>query len=236
MVEPEVCFADLNDIMDLAEKYIKYTLNFVLSHNMQDLTYIKNNYQKTVIDEINVILNNEFKRVSYSEAIKILLDHSRYKKNLFKEQVSWGIDLSSEHEKYLTENIFKVPIFVYDFPCRVKSFYMRKNLFSDGKILLLDEELERETVSRMDLLVPGIGEILGGSQREERYEELNASINKEFGESAGKYKWYLDLRKYGTVPHSGFGLGFDRLVMLATGMKNIKDVIPYPRYHNHAEF
>jgi asparaginyl-tRNA synthetase len=222
MVECEICFADLSDIMSLSEKFIKFCLNYTLEHNKADLNYIANHYEKNVFE---IIKNACFPylRVNYTEVIDILLEASNFKKNFFKESVTWGISLSQEHELYLTDVYFKSPVFIYNYPKRVKSFYMKIN----------DDQ---ETVSAMDLLVPRIGEILGGSEREDRLNILSDNVKREFGINSEKYKSYLELRKFGTVPHSGFGLGFDRLVMLATGIKNIKDVIPYPRYPDYSEF
>jgi asparaginyl-tRNA synthetase len=217
-------FTNLRDVMDLAEDYIKSSLNYVLEHNILDLTFLQNNYEKDLISFLKGIISVEFKRITYTEAIdQLITAESKSKKNIFKSKVVWGINLSDEHEKYLTDIIHKSPLIIYNFPNRVKSFYMRKNE-------------DNETVSAMDILLPKVGEIVGGSQREERYEILKLNIEKAFGEDSYKYNKYLDLRKFGTVPHSGFGLGFDRLVMIATGMNDIKDAIPYPRYPNHSEF
>jgi asparaginyl-tRNA synthetase len=223
MVEPEICFADLNDLMDLAENYIKFCLKYILEKNKFDLEFLGNNYDKNLVENIEQIINIDFKRISYSEVIDILLEACKSKKNLFVDKVTWGINLSLEHEKFLTENVFKSPIFIYNHPKRINPFYTRLN----------DDE---ETIASMDLLLPKLGKILRGSQREERYKILKESISKTFNDNSHKYNFYLDLRKYGGIPHSGFGMGFDRLVMLATGMSNIKDAIPYPRYLNHAEF
>ena len=224
MVECEICFAGLCDIMDFAEKYVKFCLRYILNRDIEDLEYIRNHYENSVIENITKIINSDFARTSYTEAIDILIDASvnSSKKGLFKDAVTWGIALSPEHEKYLSDIVFKTPVFIYNFPRRVKSFYMRVNT-------------DNETVASFDLLIPKIGEIVGGSVREDRVEILKAAIDKEYLEDRQKYESYLDLRKYGTVPHSGFGMGFDRLVMVATGMKDVKDVTPYPRYPNYSE-
>lgn len=227
MVESEMYFADIFDVMSLSEKFIKFSLKYVLEKNNLDIEFIKNNYEKDIFQKLESIVKADFKRITYNEAIQILTEASKYKKNFFYEKVSWGIDLGSEHEKYLTDKVFKGPVFVYNFPKRSKPFYVKNNH---------DEE---ETVAAVDLLVPGIGEILGGSEREYNQEILKAKIFKLCEQNSKPfqpYRGYLDTRKFGGAPHSGFGIGFDRLVMLATGMTNIKDVIPYPRDSKHAEF
>ena len=193
---------------------------------MTDLVYINNNYSKSLIDNLNEFILQQFFKISYTEAVDILLKASKNKKNQFKENVIWGINFSLEHEKYLTDVHFKAPVVVFNFPKRLKKFYMKENI--DG-----------ETVSSFDILIPRIGEIVGGSEREVNSIVLRESLNKEFKDDEDekyKYEWYLQLRDFGCPSHSGFGLGFDRLVMLATGIFDIKDVIPYPRYPKHAEF
>ena len=212
--------------MDLCENFIKYSMKYILENNQNDLLYIQNNYSKDVITNIKNLLLKPFIRITYTQAIEILLNASKLKKNVFKEAVIWGINLSSEHEKYLSDIHFKCPVFLHNFPNRLKKFYMKEN--NDG-----------ETVASFDLLAPHIGEIVGGSEREINPQILLNSINKTFTENENekmKYDWYVDLRNFGCPPHSGFGVGFDRLVMLASGTHDIKDVIPYPRYPKHAEF
>jgi asparaginyl-tRNA synthetase len=236
MIEPEVAFMDLEGNMDLAEDFLKSVIEYILQNNIEDLEFLDNrlsNEEKSkpqnerspmgLIEKLNFIIENNFKRVSYSEAIDILRNSKPNKKKKFKYLIShWGADLQSEHERFLVEKHFKCPVILFDYPANIKAFYMRLN--EDGN-----------TVRAMDILFPGIGEIVGGSQREERLEILKekmASLNIPEEE----LWWYLDLRKYGTAVHSGFGLGFERLVMFATGMSNIRDVIPYPRTPQNAEF
>jgi len=219
-------FTSLEDSMELAEKFIKFSLEYILKNNMTDLIYINNNYSKSLIDNIRKFISQQFYKIPYTEAIDILLKACKNKKNIFKENVVWGINFSSEHEKYLTDIYFKATVVVYDFPKRLKKFYMKEN--KDG-----------ETVSSFDVLIPQIGEIVGGSEREINEIILRESLNREFKENEEeklKYEWYIQMREFGSPPHSGFGLGFDRLVMLATGISDIKDVIPYPRYPKHSEF
>jgi asparaginyl-tRNA synthetase len=214
-------FADLYDIMDLSESYIKMAINYILENNKNDLIYLQTNVKKDLISLLNSIVNTPFKRITYTEAIDKLVGVSQFKKNMFIEKVVWGIALGSEHENYLT-NFYNAPVILYNFPNRIKNFYMRRK--------------DEETVSAMEVILPKIGKLVGGSEREERYDVLKESILKTFGNESYKYDSYLELRKFGTVPHSGFGLLFDRLVMLITGVDNTKDAIPYPRYNNHAEF
>ena len=215
MIEPELCFTDLTQLMNLSEDYVKFCINRVLEDNMIDLETLTR-LDKELIERLKLIVGNKFVRIPYSEAIDILTKTTK----VFEEPVSWGIDLASEHERYLAEEYFKLPTILYDYPKDIKSFYMKVN--SDEK-----------TVQAMDMLVPGIGELIGGSMREDNYQKLD-TIMKDKGISG--LEWYLDLRKYGSVPHGGFGLGFERLVLLSTGIKNIRDVIPYPRYPKHCKY
>eukprot|EP01090_Pellita_catalonica_P017803 TRINITY_DN548_c0_g1_i1.p1 TRINITY_DN548_c0_g1~~TRINITY_DN548_c0_g1_i1.p1 ORF type:complete len:520 (+),score=108.22 TRINITY_DN548_c0_g1_i1:58-1617(+) len=220
MIEPEIAFADLHDNMDVAEAYLKYCLAYALETCLPDLQFFdKMSKEKGgLINRIKKVIETPFERITYTKAVELLLAS----KKKFNNKVSWGIDLNSEHERYLTENIFRKPVIVTDYPKDIKSFYMRQN--DDGK-----------TCAAMDVLVPKIGEIIGGSQREERYDVLMARI-AELKLNPEDYSWYLELRKYGSVPHSGFGLGFERLVLYTTGLENIRDAIPFPRYPRHAEF
>ena len=211
MVEPEIAFADLDDNMRLAEDMIKYIISYVLEHAPEEMAFFNQFLDKGLLDRLNNVLNNEFGRITYTEAVALLEQHN----DKFEYPVSWGCDLQTEHERYLTEVVFKKPVFVTDYPKDIKAFYMRLN--DDGK-----------TVAAADLLVPGVGEIIGGSQREERLEVLENRI-KEMGMRVEDYDWYLDLRKYGGVKHAGYGLGFERMVMYVTGMANIRDVLPFPR-------
>ncbi len=215
MIEPEIAFADLEDDMELAEAMIKYVIHYVLEHAPEEMNFFNNFVDKRLLDRLNLVANADFGRITYTDAIKLLEKHN----DRFEYKVSWGCDLQTEHEKYLTEEIFKRPVFVTDYPKEIKAFYMKLN--EDGK-----------TVAAMDCLVPGIGEIIGGSQREENYETL-VSRMKELGLKSDDYEFYLDLRKYGTARHAGFGLGFERMVMYLTGMANIRDVIPFPRTVNN---
>ncbi len=212
MIEPEMAFCDLQKNMDVAEEMLKYLLEDVLTHCQEDMKLFNAFIEKGIIDKLQNVIDHEFGRISYSEAIETLL---KVKKKRFEYQVSWGIDLQAEHERYLTEEIYKRPLIVSDYPSAIKPFYMRVN--DDGK-----------TVAAMDILVPGIGEIVGGSQREERYDILLSRM-EEMEIDVETYQWYLDLRRYGSVPHAGFGLGFERLVQYITGMGNIREVIPFPR-------
>ncbi len=218
MIEPEAAFLELFGAMDLAESMLKYVVNVVLNECKQELEFLNNFIDKGLIDRLNNVKNSTFERIEYTEAIEILLKSNKK----FEFEVKWGVDLQSEHERYLTENHFKKPIFLYNYPKEIKAFYMRLN----------DDQ---KTVASFDCLVPGIGEIIGGSQREERYTVLENRI-KECGLPIENYWWYLDLRKYGETKHSGFGLGLERLVMYITGMSNIRDVIPFPRTPQFAEF
>lgn len=217
MIEPEIAFADLEDDMMLAESMLKYVINYVLENAPEEMAFFNNFVDKGLLDRLRNVVENDFARVTYTEAIDILSKHN----DKFDYKVSWGCDLQTEHERYLTEQIYKRPVFVTDYPKEIKAFYMKLN--DDGK-----------TVAAVDCLVPGIGEIIGGSQREDDYDKLLARIN-ELGLSENDYKFYLDLRKYGSARHAGFGLGFERCVMYLTGMGNIRDVIPFPRTVNNCE-
>ena len=218
MVEPEIAFANLADAADLAEEMLKYVLKAVLEERPDDMAFFQQRVDKTVIDRLNSVINTEFVRLDYTDAITILENCDKQ----FENPVSWGVDLNSEHERYLAEEHFNGPVVLQNYPKDIKSFYMRLN--DDGK-----------TVAAMDILAPGIGEIIGGSQREERLDVLDSRLG-EMGLDVADYSWYRDLRRYGTVPHSGFGLGFERLVAYATGMQNVRDVIPFPRTPNNAAF
>lgn len=218
MIEPEIAFADLSDAADLAEEMLKYVFKAVLTERADDMAFFQQRVDKTVIDRLNSVINNNFVRLDYTEAIKILENCGK----AFENPVSWGVDLNSEHERYLAEEHFNGPVVLQNYPKDIKSFYMRLN--DDGK-----------TVAAMDILAPGIGEIIGGSQREERLEVLDKRL-AEMNLDPEDYNWYRDLRRYGTVPHSGFGLGFERLVAYATGMQNVRDVIPFPRTPKNAAF
>ncbi|MEQ8289893.1 MAG: asparagine--tRNA ligase [Gammaproteobacteria bacterium] len=218
MIEPEMAFADLNDDMQLGQEFIQYLVRFTLEECSEDLELFAKFVDKELMHTLENIVNNDFVRLPYTEAINILQQSN----NKFEYDVAWGKDLQSEHERFLTEQHFKQPVIVYDYPKDIKAFYMRMN--DDDK-----------TVAAMDILVPAIGEIIGGSQREERYDVLKKRIN-ELGFDEADYWWYLDTRKYGTVPHAGFGLGFERLLMLVSGISNIRDVIPFPRTPRNLEF
>ncbi len=236
MIEPEMAFYDLNDNMDLAEDFIKNVVQYALDHCQDDLAFLdqrliqeeksKPQHERSpmgLIEKLRFVVENDFKRVTYTEAIEILKNSKPNKKKKFQFVIDdWGADLQSEHERYLVEKHFNCPVILYDYPASIKAFYMRLN--DDGK-----------TVRAMDVLFPGIGEIVGGSQREERYEVLKEKI-ESMGIDERELWWYLDLRKFGTAEHSGFGLGFERLVQFVTGMNNIRDVIPYPRTPQNAEF
>jgi asparaginyl-tRNA synthetase len=235
MIEPEVAFNDLTDNMDLAEDFLRYLVRYALDNYAEDIAFLnerEENETKTkpanerpelgLLDKLEFVANNDFERITYTEAISILLNSKPYKKKKFKFPIEWGIDLQSEHERFLVEKHFKKPVIISDYPAGIKAFYMRAN--EDGK-----------TVAAMDILVPGIGEIIGGSQREERLEELVEKC-KAFNIPEDHIWWYLELRKFGTAKHAGFGLGFERLVMFVTGMANIRDVIPFPRTPQNAEF
>ena len=218
MIEPEICFADLEDDMDLAENMIKYTFKYVLDNCPEEMEFFNNFIDKGLLDRLNHVINSDFVRVSYTDAVKELEKHN----DEFQYKVSWGVDLQTEHERYLCEKIYKKPVFVKDYPKDIKAFYMKQN--KDNK-----------TVAAADLLVPGIGEIIGGSQREEDYNKLLTRM-KELDMPIENYDWYLDLRKYGSCVHSGFGLGFERAIMYLTGMQNIRDVIPFPRTPKNCDF
>ena len=218
MIEPEMAFADLKDNMDVAEDMIKYIINYVLENAPEEMEFFNKFIDKGLMDRLDNIVSSDFERITYTEAVE-LLQKSGEK---FQYPVEWGIDLQTEHERYITEKIYKKPVFVTDYPKDIKAFYMRLN--DDGR-----------TVAACDLLVPGVGEIIGGSQREERYDVLKARI-EETGMAEENYWWYMDLRKYGGVKHSGYGLGFERIIMYITGMGNIRDVLPFPRTPKTAEF
>jgi asparaginyl-tRNA synthetase len=211
MIEPEMAFCDLEGDMDIAEAMVKYIIQTVLDRCPAEMEFFNKFVDKGLLSRLDNVLNNEFKRLTYTEAIEIL----KASGEPFEYPVEWGVDLQSEHERYITEKVFGKPVFLTDYPKEIKSFYMRQN--DDGK-----------TVAAADLLVPGVGEIIGGSQREERYDVLDARC-KELGMDMSEYQWFLDLRKYGGVKHAGFGLGFERMVMYLTGMQNIRDVLPFPR-------
>lgn len=235
MVEPEVAFNDLNDNMNLTESFLKYLCQFVLDNYKDDLQFLNDRDAKeqqgkpqnernplSLIERLEFVANNDFERITYTKAIEILLNSKPYKKKKFKYPVEWGTDLQSEHERFLVEKEFNKPVIITDYPASFKAFYMRQN--DDDK-----------TVAAMDVLFPGIGEIVGGSQREERLDVLKKKC-ADFNIDEKEVWWYLDTRKFGTVPHAGFGLGFERMVMFATGMSNIRDVIPFPRTPQNAEF
>ena len=218
MIEPEICFADLNDDLDLAEDMVKYITKYVVENAPEEIAFFDKFISPGLIEKLNTTINEPFGRITYTDAIKELEKHN----DEFEYNVSWGVDLATEHERYLSEKIFKKPVFVTDYPKDIKAFYMKLN--PDNK-----------TVAASDMLVPGIGELIGGSQREDDFEKLTARMN-ELEMDQTNYWWYLDLRKYGSVPHAGFGLGFERMMMYITGMQNIRDVIPYPRTPKNCEF
>jgi len=236
MIEPEMAFSDLEDDMDLAEEFIKYIIKYALDNNREDLDFLATRLldeekqkpqnersEMGLIEKLEFVINNDFERLTYTEAIEILKNSSANKKKKFQYPVNeWGIDLQSEHERYLVEKHFKKPVILINYPKEIKAFYMRQN--DDGK-----------TVAAMDILAPGIGEIVGGSQREERLEVLESRM-REMNIPVEEMNWYLDTRRFGTVPHAGFGLGFERLIQFVTGMTNIRDVIPFPRFPKNAEF
>ena len=235
MIEPEMAFHDIEDNMNLAEEFIKYLIKYAMDNNREDLEFLAQRLAEEekqlpqdkrselgLIEKLEFVLNNAFERITYTEAIDILLNSPAYKKKKFQYEVKWGIDLQSEHERYLVEKHFKKPVIVTGYPAAIKAFYMRMN--EDGK-----------TVAAMDILAPGIGEIVGGSQREERLERLEARM-KEMHIPAEEMSWYLDTRRFGTVPHAGFGLGFERMVQFVTGMTNIRDVIAFARTPKNCEF
>jgi asparaginyl-tRNA synthetase len=236
MIEPEMAFYDLEDNMNLAEEFIKYIISHVLKNNSEDLQFLAQRLEEEekqkpqneraemgLMDKLDFVVNNSFERITYTEAIDILRESNHNKKKKFQYLVTdWGMDLQSEHERYLVEKHFKKPVILTNYPKEIKSFYMRQN--DDGK-----------TVAAMDILAPGIGEIVGGSQREERLDKLTDRM-KELNIPAEELDWYLDTRRYGACPHAGFGLGFERMVQFVTGMGNIRDVIPFPRYPKNASF
>jgi asparaginyl-tRNA synthetase len=230
-----MAFYDLEDNMNLAEAFIRYLIQYVMDHNREDLEFLAQRLAEEekqrpqaergelgLIEKLEFVLSNEFVRISYTEAIDVLLQSPAYKKKKFQYDIKWGIDLQSEHERYLVEKHFKKPVIVTGYPKEIKAFYMRQN--DDGK-----------TVAAMDILVPGIGELVGGSQREERLDRLQARM-QEMHIPAEEMWWYLDTRRFGTVPHAGFGLGFERMMLFVTGMTNIRDVIAFPRTPKSAEF
>lgn len=218
MIEPEMAFAELSDYMDVAEGLVKYIINYVLDKAPEEMAFFNSFIDKSLFDRLNNVVSSKFDRITYTEAVDILQKSGVS----FQYPVEWGIDLQTEHERYLTEKVFKKPIFVTDYPKAIKAFYMRENE-------------DKKTVAAADLLVPGVGEIVGGSQREERLSVLEKRI-AEFGLNKEDYWWYLELRKYGETKHSGFGLGFERILMYITGMSNIRDVLPFPRTPGSAEF
>lgn len=235
MIEPEMAFYDLEDNMNLAEEFIQYLINYVLKNNADDLSFLDQRLTEEekgkpqadrsemgLLDKLRFVVDNKFERITYTEAIEVLLQSPAYKKKKFKYEVSWGIDMQSEHERYLVEKHFKKPVIVTGYPEGIKAFYMRQN--DDGK-----------TVAAMDILAPGIGEIVGGSQREERYDRLVSRMEKMHIPTE-EMSWYLDTRRYGAVPHAGFGLGFERMVQFVTGMTNIRDVIPFARTPQNCNF
>ena len=235
MIEPEVAFNDLTDNMNLTEDFLKYIVDYVLNNCEDDLKFLDQREAKeeqskpanqrnelSLVERLKFVSDNDFKRLTYTEAIDVLRNSKPYKKNKFQYDVEWGIDLQSEHERYLVEKEFKCPVILSDYPSKIKAFYMRQN----------DDE---KTVAAMDVLFPGIGEIVGGSQREERLDVLKRKCG-DFNIPEDELWWYLDTRRFGTVPHAGFGLGFERMVMFVTGMTNIRDVIPFPRTPQNAEF
>jgi len=223
MVEPEIAFADLADNMDLAEAMVKYIIEYVFEHAPEEMAFFNKwvDESNTLIERLTLVKNSDFERLSYTDAIDILLKAVRDGKK-FENKVEWGIDLATEHERYLTDEYLKAPVFVFDYPKDIKAFYMRLN--DDGK-----------TVAATDMLVPGIGELIGASQREERLEVLEQRMD-ETGTPKDELDWYLDLRRFGGVKHAGFGLGFERMIMYITGVENIRDVIPFPRTPNNAKF
>jgi asparaginyl-tRNA synthetase len=218
MIEPEIAFFDIKDNMDLAEDFIKHLVKYALEHNYDDVEFLNNMIDKELIDRLNFVFNNDFIRLTYSDAIDILVKSGKK----FEFKVEWGVDLQSEHERYLVEEHFHKPVILTDYPKEIKAFYMKQN--DDGK-----------TVRAMDVLFPKIGEIIGGSEREANYDKLMERV-KELNVPEKDVWWYLDTRRFGTAPHSGFGLGFERLMLFITGLSNIRDVIPFPRTPMNAEF
>ena len=211
MIEPEIAFADLADDMDLAEDMVKYVVEYVLERCPDEMAFFNQFFDKDLMDRLGNLLISRFERITYTEAVEILEKNN----DKFQFKVSWGVDLQTEHERFLAEEVYKKPVFVTDYPKDIKSFYMRQN--DDGK-----------TVAACDMLVPGVGELIGGSQREERLDKLEARM-KELHMDLDEYRWFLDLRRFGSVKHAGFGLGFERMVMYLTGIPNIRDVLPFPR-------
>ncbi|MFM2364145.1 MAG: asparagine--tRNA ligase [Bacteroidota bacterium] len=239
MIEPEMAFYDLEDNMQLAEEFIRYIIKYAMEHNREDLEFLAQRLTEEekalpqdkrsemgLIEKLEFVINNQFEKITYTQAIDILLQSPAYKKKKFQYDVKWGIDMQSEHERYLVEKHFKKPVIVTNYPAAIKAFYMRQD---DGC------EPGKETVAAMDILAPGIGEIVGGSQREERLQKLEQRM-QEMHVPAEELWWYLDTRRFGSVPHAGFGLGFERLVLFVTGMTNIRDVIAFPRAPKTAEF
>lgn len=235
MIEPEIAFGDIEDDMDLAEDFVKYLIGYAMEHCMEDLEFLDKRIQNLeknmkkeerrpmgLIETLRFVLENDFERITYTEAVNLLRNSKPYKKKRFEYPVEWGSDLQAEHERWLVEKKFKKPVIVRDYPKGIKAFYMRLND-------------DNETVAAMDVLFPGIGEVIGGSQREERYDVLKERI-KEFGIPEEELWWYLELRQFGGAPHAGFGLGFERMIQFITGMKNIRDVIPFPRARGSADF
>ncbi len=239
MIEPEMAFYDIEDNMNLAEEFIQYLIRYALEHNMEDLEFLDQRLaeeekqkpesergEMRLLEKLRFVTGNKFERITYTQAIDILLNSNAYKKKKFKYDIGWGKDMQSEHERYLVEKHFKKPVIVTGYPAAIKAFYMRLN---DGC------EPGKETVAAMDILAPGIGEIVGGSQREERLDRLEQRM-KDFNVPAEEMNWYLDTRRFGSVPHAGFGLGFERMVLFVTGMTNIRDVIPFARTPKNCEF
>jgi asparaginyl-tRNA synthetase len=240
MIEPEVAFYELEDNMNLAESFVKYVIQYALDNCKDDLEFLQNRLleeekskpqnersEQTLLEKLSFVVENSFERLTYTEAIEILLKSKPAQKKQFQYEVGWGIDLQSEHERYLVEKHFKKPVILTNYPKDIKAFYMKQDDESDAA--------PGQTVRAMDVLFPGIGEIIGGSQREDNYEKLMTRI-AEVGIDPENLWWYLDTRKFGSAPHSGFGLGFERLVLFVTGMGNIRDVIPFPRTPKNAEF
>ncbi|MDX1667193.1 MAG: asparagine--tRNA ligase, partial [Saprospiraceae bacterium] len=240
MIEPEVAFFDLQDNMNLAEDFLKYLTRYILEHYPEELAFLDQRIQREeknmpkekrrpmgLLETLRFVAENDFVRITYSEAIRVLQNSKPYKKGRFEFPVEWGRDLQAEHERYLVEKKYKKPVIVRNYPKKIKAFYMRQNDHSP--------EEEEATVAAMDILFPGIGEVIGGSQREERYDKLLAHMEEQ-DVPPEELRWYLELRKFGGAPHSGFGLGFERMVQFITGMGNIRDVIPFPRTPGNAEF
>ena len=221
MVEPEIAFADLNDNMNLIEDCVKFCINFVMKHCPEEMNFFNTMIDKTLIERLLHVSASDFKRMPYTEAIEVLKDAVKNGHKFDNSKIEWGMDLQSEHERYITEQVVKGPVFLTDYPKEIKAFYMREN--EDGK-----------TVAACDLLVPAVGELVGGSQREERYDVLKNKMDN-LGITEG-LEWYLDTRRYGGCKHAGFGIGFDRLLMYVTGMQNIRDVQPYPRTSNTIKY